>query len=347
MSPEHPLESRLSQAWPTPAWIDTHLAVAVSGGPDSVALLRAILAIKQRKSGAGVVHVAHFNHRLRGEAADEDEAWLGALCRGLRVPLEIGRADALDLTNTRGDSSEAVARSARYHFLCETAEKLGARYVAVAHTADDQVETVLHRFLRGTGLDGLAGMPASRPLSPSVVLVRPLLGVGRLAVLRYLQDIGQSYRVEGSNKNLRWTRNRLRHELLPALREGYNQQVDDALLRLSAQAGEVQSIIVQLASELAGTCVSVEKTGSGTPATAALRVVVDCRPLRATPPLLVREVCKLAWQQAGWPLQAMGFEEWQQLEELIHEKRMEPVDFPGNIRARRDAHQLLLELQLE
>jgi tRNA(Ile)-lysidine synthase len=308
--------------------------------------MRAILAIKQRKSGAGVVYVAHFNHRLR-DAAEEDEAWVNALCQGLQVPLEIGRADAPNLTKIRGDSSEAAARSARYQFLCETAERLGARYVAVAHTADDQVETILHRALRGTGLDGLAGMPASRPLSPSVVLVRPLLGVGRMAVLQYLQDLGQSYRVDDSNQNLRWTRNRLRHELLPALREGYNNRVDDALLRLAAQAGEGQSIIFQLASELARTCVSVEKAGSAASATAARHVVVDCRPLCATPPLLVREVCKFAWQQAGWPLQAMGFEEWKQLEELVHENRREPADLPGNIRARRDAHKLLLESQLE
>ena len=101
----------------------------------------------------------------------------------------------------RGDGWEAAARAARYRFLRETAEKSGRDYVAVAHTVNDQVETVVHRVLRGTGLDGLAGIPRHRPLSPRVTLVRPLLSVNRLEILQYLADIGQDFRTDETNSD--------------------------------------------------------------------------------------------------------------------------------------------------
>jgi tRNA(Ile)-lysidine synthase len=210
--------------------------------------------------------------------------------------------------------------------------------VAVAHTADDQVETVLHRILRGTGLEGLAGMPANRPLSPSIALVRPLLRVRRADVLEYLHDIGQAFRVDESNASARWTRNRLRHEMLPVLRERFNPRVDDALLRLAEQAREAHDMIAGIAAEVASACVRVESA-----AVVAVRVDVECERLRAMPPLLAREVCKIAWQQAGWPLQAMGFDEWQQLAEFIHAERDSPLNLPGSILAHRENHTLILE----
>ena len=157
--------------------------------------MRAILAVKSKSGGIGRLFVAHFNHGIRGADADADQLWLEAVCRQLDVPFETARAEALETTTPRRDGWEATARAARYEFLGHTAEKLGARFVAVAHTADDQVETVLHRILRGTGLSGLAGMPASRPLSPSVALVRPLLRATRSELLDYLAAIGQEHRL--------------------------------------------------------------------------------------------------------------------------------------------------------
>jgi hypothetical protein len=135
----------------------------------------------------------------------------------------------------------------------------------------------------------------------------------------------------------------LRHELLPALRERYNTGVDDALLRLAAQAGEAQSVIKRLAEELACRCVRVGRPPAESASSVATRAFVDCRPLSAASPLLAGEVCKIAWQQAGWPLQAMGFEEWQQLAALIHEKRNSSASFSGNIHARREGSVLFLE----
>src|SRR6185436_2040927 len=105
---------------------------------------------------------------LRGSTADTDEAWMKALCARLQYPLEVGRVDVAAIAAGQRDGWEAAARSARYDFLTAAAERVGARFVVTAHTANDQVETVLHRILRGTGIDGLSGMARVRPLSASV-----------------------------------------------------------------------------------------------------------------------------------------------------------------------------------
>ena len=119
-----------------------------------------------------------------------------------------------------GEGLEAAARRLRYGFLREVAESRGARLIAVAHTADDQVETVLHRLLRGTGLAGLAGMPAVRMLVEGMVVVRPMLAVLRWSPGRIFQSIGQAWQEDATNSDTRYTRNLLRHELLPRLAEG-------------------------------------------------------------------------------------------------------------------------------
>src|SRR3569623_1408931 len=164
-------ERRLAEDWAPSDWSDLTVLVAVSGGADSVALLRGMAAL--RRSGPGRLIVAHFNHALRAAAA-EDERFVVELCRELGLVCEVGRSRVAERAAECGDGVEAAARHARYEFLQATADRLGARYVATAHTADDQAETILHRILRGTGLAGLSGMSRSRPLGQAVPLLRPM-----------------------------------------------------------------------------------------------------------------------------------------------------------------------------
>jgi tRNA(Ile)-lysidine synthase len=328
-----PFEIRLGEAWPASAWTETHVVLGVSGGADSVAMMRAMIALKAAAGGKGRLFVAHLHHGLRAEAADADVTWLESLCMRLGVDLEIGKADVTAIAMRQGDGWEAAARTARYDYLRQVAEKVGARYVATAHTADDQVETILQRILRGTGIDGLAGMRTVRPLSPSVVLVRPMLGLSRAEVVEYLSGIGQDFRTDATNDDTQWTRNRLRHELLPQLRERYNAQVDAALLRLSAQAGDAEQLISEMAAQLAVDCLVVGPA----------ETLVDCGRLESVEPILVRAVFKIAWQLAGWKEQSMGFDEWQQLAQLARAANAPTIQLPGNIRARRDAAFVVLE----
>jgi tRNA(Ile)-lysidine synthase len=328
------LERRVAEAWPTAEWRDAHVLIAVSGGADSVALLRAVLSLKKLAGGHGAIYAAHFNHGLRGPAADDDQAWLEALCERLGVALTTGRADVSLLAAEQGDGWESAARGARYDFLRGAAEQIGARFLAAGHTADDQAETVLHRIVRGTGLAGVAGIPATRPLSPSVALVRPILEVGRRDVLGYLAAIGQDYRADATNADPRFTRNRLRHGLLPAIRGQFNPDVDAALVRLARQAAEAQQWIAEQAERLADEAVNVESRD---------RVRIDCGSLQKQPDILQREVCKVAWMRAGWPLQSADYDVWQQLARLVQagENRAK-FNLPGQILAVREAGDIVL-----
>jgi len=328
-----PLESRLADAWPPPAWSDVTVLVAVSGGADSVALLRALAVLKT--AGAGRLVAAHFNHRLRGGESDADQQFVEDLCRRIGVPCEAGEPAAAKPVRTEGDGLEAAARQARYAFLRQTAERLGARYVATAHTADDQAETILHRILRGTGLAGLAAMRRARPLGEAVTLIRPLLDFRRGELLDYLASAGQPFCEDDSNRDWAMTRNRIRHELLPQLAAAYNPAVVDALVRLGRLAGESQAVIDSLVAGLAERCVAREERAL---------VEIDCTALAGVDAYLLRELLITLWRRRGWPQQSMGYWQWDELAAMADlgatsdDPRAKTL--PGNIRAERHGTRL-------
>ncbi len=186
-----------------------HLLVAVSGGPDSVALLMLLhqLAPQWRLRLTAV----HFNYGLRGKESEEDQAFVVSLCERLEVPLH---CQALDVRiKARRHSLQAEARTRRYQAMTALAKECGADRIVLGHTADDQAETVLLWLLRGAGLAGLAGMPAVR----EGLIVRPLYDVRRQSIVDYLVRIEQPYRQDSSNAKPIYTRNRIRHELIPAM----------------------------------------------------------------------------------------------------------------------------------
>jgi tRNA(Ile)-lysidine synthase len=317
------LETHLAGAWPTDRWRSVGVLVAISGGADSVAMSRALARLAEQIGGAGELHLAHFNHRLRAEESDADAAWVAEFAAQLRLPFHIAGAES-----ARCELSEADARAERYAFLVHAAERLGARYVAVAHTADDQVETALFRMLRGTGLAGLAGMPPARALSPSVTLVRPLLTTSRSDVLAYLAGLGQPYRTDSTNAATHYRRNWLRHELLPRLRDEFGSQVDAAIARLVEQARESQELISEVAERLLANTVG------------------ECRLQRETlasaPAIVGREAIKLAWRQRGWPEQDLTAALLGQVLQLAIEGGA-PVNLPYGVRASVKGTWLVLE----
>jgi tRNA(Ile)-lysidine synthase len=202
-----------------------HLLVAVSGGPDSVALLTVLasLATPLRLR----LSALHVNYGLRGEESEEDARFVASLCNDLNVPLTCERVDLSHMSKrAKGSSLQARARDARYAALQCAAAELGATKIALGHTADDQAETLLMWMLRGAGAAGLGGI---RPLR-SDVYVRPLLDVSRADVLAYLDAKGLSFRMDSSNAKSVYLRNRIRHEILPLLKQ-FNPAVVEALTR--------------------------------------------------------------------------------------------------------------------
>jgi len=320
---------RLRQKLPELGPADGQLLLAVSGGPDSVALVCAICAIRDQLDFT--VTAAHLNHRLRPEA-DDDADWVAALCSKLGVPLVSGREDVSAVAKTQGQSIEEAARQVRYEFLLKTALDRGCSRIAVAHTADDQAETILHHILRGTGISGLRGMPETRELEPGVLLIRPMLGLTRANVVRFLDDVGQDTRTDSTNADPSFTRSRIRTLLLPLVQREFNPAVTDALLRLGEQAGDVSETMELLASQALGGAI-IDANDS------ACRI--DCEKLSSLPRHLVRECFKQIWKQQGWPLQRMGFREWDRLADIVDEGGASSL--PHGVDARRRGKLLALQ----
>ena len=202
-----------------------HLLVAISGGPDSVALLSVLATLAPSKRLT--LSALHLNYGLRGDESDEDARFVTHLCAEMEIPLICERVDVSRASGTgTGLSLQARARDARYAALRRAAAALGASKIALGHTADDQAETLLMRMLRGSGAAGLAGI---RPLRDAVY-VRPLLDVSRAEILAYLDAKGLPFRTDSSNAKPVYLRNRIRHELLPLLKR-YNPAVVSALTR--------------------------------------------------------------------------------------------------------------------
>lgn len=221
------------------------LVVGVSGGTDSVCLLHLLHGLSERYKLK--LHVAHLNHRMRGLDAEADARYVQQLAVQFGLPRSIEAADVKSYQAERGLSPELAARQVRYAFLADVARRVGAERVAVGHTADDQVETVAIHWLRGTGLAGLRGMRPAAPIfrlaeadvpdfdedgvevsplpqqGPLLLVVRPLLALWRNDTKAYCRQVGLKPRHDSSNDDLGLRRNKVRHQLIPAL-EAYNPE---------------------------------------------------------------------------------------------------------------------------
>ena len=211
-----------------------------SGGPDSSALLYCLFRLRQRHDLR--LHVAHLNHNFRGEEAEEDARFAAAIANDLALPATVEWRDVLLYQRERRISSfEQAARELRYSFLAEVAESIGATAVAVGHTSDDVAETVMLHILRGSGLQGLRGMSESSPwpfpaAGRELRLFRPLLNATKADTEGYCRELGKEYRVDSGNYLSRFTRNRVRQNLLPLLASEYNPRIRESLVRLSGTA---------------------------------------------------------------------------------------------------------------
>jgi tRNA(Ile)-lysidine synthase len=283
--------------------------MAVSGGSDSVGLLRVLHALGPELGLA--LSVAHLDHGVRGEASRADAAFVEALAGELGLPCDLGQWQP-----TRTGHFEADARRARYAWLCETAGTRGASVVAVGHTLDDQAETILHRIVRGTGLRGLSGIPARRVLSwdPPVALVRPLLSVSRQLIRERLEALGQPYREDASNADLARTRARIRHDLLPRLAREYNPRVAEALVRLGNLAADSGRAMDHRLREMAH---------SVTWSTNHQQVELRRDWLLEFPVFLRAEVLRKVWREAGWPEAGMSARRWRRLAILARSQRID------------------------
>ena len=223
---------------------------AVSGGADSVCLL---LMLKALETSLGIRAMAfHLNHGLRGEEADRDEAYVRSLCDHLQVRLKIVKEDVAGYAKQQGLSEEEAGRILRYQWLEKTAVEFGCRKIATAHHKDDQTETVLMNLFRGSGLRGLGGIRPKRELPEGQMIIRPLLCMKRQEIEAYLIEEKETWCEDSTNRELIYSRNKVRNVLLPWIRENVNDRADEHILKTAAFASQADEYFASQAEKLLG-----------------------------------------------------------------------------------------------
>jgi len=315
------------------------LAVGVSGGADSVALLR---ALHERRGPLGLVlHVAHMHHGLRCAEADGDLEFVRALAVELGLPFHEQRVDAAAEAARAGESIEEAARRLRYGWFRRLMATGEVQAVATAHTLDDQAETVCAKFLRGAWTEGLSGIHPVVEFAEGRI-VRPLLAARRAEVEAYLKALGQSWREDSSNQDAAFTRNRIRHQLLPVL-EGWNPRLKEHLAQMAVLARDEEAWWQAELARVAPQLVMVGRPVRGGGRAGGGGLALDVIRLAALAPAMQRRLLRHAAQRLGG---ALDFQSTEALRVLALEGRAgQKRELARGLRAERTPRELRLTLQ--
>jgi len=326
------VHQEILKLWPADRWNSSTVVVALSGGPDSVALLRSLHEIVQ----AGYVSkdtrlvVAHLNHRARGIESDRDEEFVKHVAKELHLEAVID-----SIAQPDPDCSEARWRDIRMNFLGQVAAQVHASWIATGATADDCVETMLHHLFRGSGPAGLSGIRVQRKIKEGLTLIHPLIGLWKEDLLQYLQSLDQAYRIDTSNLGSEYTRNRIRNECIPYLEQFTGSESLKKRLHTAAELiRQEHEVIEQLA-----------RRWIDSPAIrwSENQIEVDWKDVAELPwPVLQCGLVEI-WHRLNWPLQQIGFAHWDRVRDWIesarttnHPRRMQlPGPIELNIARRR------------
>jgi len=308
--------------------------VAVSGGQDSVCMLKVLNSLKDMLNIQ--LHAAHLDHCLRGVESDADAKYVGELTAKLGIPCSIEKRDVKEWNKQSKTSLEEAAREVRYRFLDEVARQAGAMRVAVGHTRDDQVETTLMHYLRGAGLQGLRGLRAAAPMpygnkEDGIWVVRPLLKVSRQETAAYCQSNDLKPVCDSSNSDTKLLRNRIRLELIPLLRQ-YNPEIDDALVRLADLAGEDADFIDEQAATACGAIATRE----------GCLTCLDSGRLRGLPLSLQRRVFRIVLEQSYGSLRDIESIHVEALVSLLFSNTGKRVHLPVGIMATNERNRMVI-----
>ncbi len=319
------LLDQVSAAWPSQQWAEHSVVVGVSGGADSVALLLALALIKREFGGQGELIVVHVNHKLRGAESDGDARFVMNLGEKLGLPVESLVAQVRE-SSSAGQSVEGILRTSRYELMLDVARIKGARYLCTAHHANDQAETVLFRILRGTGIDGLAGIPRTRVADGGITICRPLLSIDRPTICQWLTRQNQEWREDSSNAEPRYARNRIRNEVFPVLKSVIGVDPVGTLCELAESADEMRQALDRLSDDLIGRCVRVSRD----------EFVVDCKLAGLESRYVLGHAIRRVWTGMNWPTQEMNRERWNRVFDAIASSNTNGnsciFEIPGGIR---------------
>lgn len=309
-----------------------YVLVGVSGGADSVCLLR-LLADLQKEMGF-FLEAVHVEHGIRGIESENDAAFVVRLCEELEIPLQLFFVDAVAYAKEQKLGLEEAARILRYDAYAQVAEKtLSSRVkVALAHHADDNAETVLFQMIRGSGIDGMSGMRPKRELMPGVEVVRPLLAVTRREIEAYLQKEGQAYCVDSTNTDTSYSRNKIRCHILPMLEE-VNAQAVTHINQSAMLLRELGGYLSGHVDELAARALAEQEAG----------LLIRGEELAQLPEILKKEVLHLAIGKAAGSGKDIGMDHVESLADLLELQVGRCISLPYQLRGRRVYEGILLE----
>ena len=304
------------------------LVVAVSGGPDSMFLLHALLRLKN-KLGISKVSACNLDHCLRGSESEEDSRFvrweadrLGIECFQKKVNIAATKAKTL--------STEEAAREARYAFYEEAAAKAGANVIATGHTIDDQAETVLMRMVKGASLKGLVGIAPVRDVG-ALRIIRPLVEIEKEEIVNYLDDSLIRYRIDSSNLENKYFRNIVRREIVPFL-ESYNPRLKRSLFNLAEHLREDFEFIKHEKSKVTSRIATATKGA----------IAIKLKDIVLQPAAIQKEVLRDSLEMAGGEVKKLSFRHWKEVDSLLKRKgKGFSADLPGSIRVTRTASELI------
>jgi len=303
------------------------ILVGVSGGPDSISLLRFLLSLKTKYNLS--IYIAHLNHLLRGKDSDEDEIFVVNMANELKLPYKVEKYNIHDYSRKKSISIEEAAREIRYRFYEKAATFFHATKIALGHNADDQVETVMMRIIRGCGLEGLKGIPPVRHH-----IIRPLIGCTRQEIEVYCCKNKLKYRVDLTNKKPIYFRNKVRLELLPFLLKEYNQNIYKNLLNLSNVASEVSGYFQMESERFFQTATHLITTD---------RIVLDLDKLNSCALALKREIIRRSIKEVKGDLNDITFLHISYIVRLMTQQSGEKyLDLPGNLKIKKTYNELFI-----
>jgi len=278
--------------------------VGLSGGKDSVTLLYILNALK--KDYEIELYVAHLDHKIRGEDSRKDREFCEALTKRLGLVIESGEADVSDLTKEKGLSLEEAARIERYNFFKYVAQKNSIKKIAVGHTRDDQVETVLMRMIRGSGMMGLSGISPVREIF-GLTVVRPLIEVSRSEIEEFVKSNKLEFRHDATNDEIIFTRNKIRHELLPYLEENFNPNIKEILSNMADNLRSENDFIEKFSIRKFRS-ISTRKDGE---------IILDLKGLKRQHVAIQKRILRTAIRELKGNLRRLTYQHWKELEDLI------------------------------
>jgi len=301
--------------------------IAVSGGPDSVFLLRALTHLKTKLKLKKLV-VCNLDHGIRGKESSEDSSFVKKIAEDLSLGYIHKKID-LSKKESKRLSIEEIAREERYRFFNEAARAVKADIVATGHTLDDQAETILMRIIKGASLKGIIGISPVRQES-SLKIIRPLFELEKREIEKYLDERGAEYKIDSTNAEPIYFRNVIRKDIVPFL-EKYNPRLKRALCSLAEHLREDFEFINEAKS---ATSHFAHSTGDS--------LEIRLKDLAIQPKALQKEILRDALEKIGGEVKRLNFRHWKEMEQFIKHKRMgNSIDLPGDIRVSRTASNLV------